>query len=652
MVHLARLQADVTTDERIERHLMRQRGAGSRTVNADFGFSFAGFSAPVSQEATPSNSRKEPPAKRRRTIGEDAHTQPQKAKTTALDRREHTKARQLKRRFVADIDEEATRQGRRMAEEGDDSFVAGVAAKRQAREDPDSAARAIQAGSLQAVEDPFEPKKATQAKAPRAPSRRKGGRRAKGDEIVEDTADGLAEVAKPIPEADQKSCPRRRATGKRKPGAMGTGHLEQTMKQHLQEAPSAPAVNPLSKIRKAAPIALQKQALEEDRHASAPEDETRESSESHDDRPNIKTRARRLYPASKAQGRDPMPEVHPGDESSNKAVVKAKIKGKIAAQQVATAEQTDASVESTQPGSDHVDAIQSEPSARLLRKKTKQIEKSPARASKRRHMPLLQDDDENVGGEPTSEKAPEKLEGKKKNVGKAVLNAIPSRLERRALQETDANRSPSPRKSAGKAAERAGDQPGESHTNVKRKRLTKEGDSGTSQKPQRKSRKLAVQRDEAPEAAGDPHAGPELKPEKGDDPHADADASPRKREDVSRPAMMAKARKAAQSTHPTATRPKRSAEEKSLQNAKKGIEGEGKDEDEDIDWLFTAPQTRPAGPVKLHAAEPPPALSRKTRLADIDLDELLANVAAFAQSGEVEPHSIRGGAGVRKHRRR
>ncbi|KAI7186651.1 hypothetical protein KC363_g6444 [Hortaea werneckii] len=55
--------ADTGAEDRLERHLMRQRGAGSRTVNANFGFE-VDFGAPSSSDPTPAE---QPPVKRRKT---------------------------------------------------------------------------------------------------------------------------------------------------------------------------------------------------------------------------------------------------------------------------------------------------------------------------------------------------------------------------------------------------------------------------------------------------------------------------------------------------------------------------------------------------------------------------------------------------------
>ncbi|KAM0691988.1 hypothetical protein Q7P36_008189 [Cladosporium allicinum] len=58
-------QGTPTRDSRIERHLMRQRGAGVRTITADFGFSFA---LPTTAPAFPEQPIVEHPTKRQRTV--------------------------------------------------------------------------------------------------------------------------------------------------------------------------------------------------------------------------------------------------------------------------------------------------------------------------------------------------------------------------------------------------------------------------------------------------------------------------------------------------------------------------------------------------------------------------------------------------------
>jgi hypothetical protein len=121
--------------QRIERHLMRQRGAGVRIVSANFGFDIG-----LSQQSTSiaSSVQEEDPAKRSRTHSDTdekilAHVGAQKAKGTTA------KTSKLKRRFEV-IEDEITRPAER---EGEDSFVAGAKRKSKKRKVASTAAQRV-----------------------------------------------------------------------------------------------------------------------------------------------------------------------------------------------------------------------------------------------------------------------------------------------------------------------------------------------------------------------------------------------------------------------------------------------------------------------------------------------------------------------------
>ena len=124
---------------------MRQRGAGyarqshccldaadltwsrARTVSSNFGFSFA-VSAPTSHDATPIP--EEPRAKRRKTILQTGPTAVGTRENESAAIHKSVKAPKSRRRLALDEDDDAM--GRRGAFNGDDSFLSGLQAKRKA----------------------------------------------------------------------------------------------------------------------------------------------------------------------------------------------------------------------------------------------------------------------------------------------------------------------------------------------------------------------------------------------------------------------------------------------------------------------------------------------------------------------------------------
>ena len=124
---------------------MRQRGAGyarqshccldaadltwsrARTVSSNFGFSFA-VSAPTSHDATPIP--EEPRAKRRKTVLQTGPTAIGTTDNETAAIYKSFKAPKSRRRLALDEDDNAV--GRRVAFNGDDSFLSGLQAKRKA----------------------------------------------------------------------------------------------------------------------------------------------------------------------------------------------------------------------------------------------------------------------------------------------------------------------------------------------------------------------------------------------------------------------------------------------------------------------------------------------------------------------------------------
>ncbi|KAI7489967.1 hypothetical protein KC351_g942 [Hortaea werneckii] len=124
--------ADTGAEDRLERHLMRQRGAGSRTVNANFGFE-VDFTAPSSSDPIPAE---QPPVKRRKTTarGDDDPVFTHADATTNLRDEEAEKpnknvkrATKSRRKLPVDEDDEAQRP---FTNHADDSFVAHTKSKK------------------------------------------------------------------------------------------------------------------------------------------------------------------------------------------------------------------------------------------------------------------------------------------------------------------------------------------------------------------------------------------------------------------------------------------------------------------------------------------------------------------------------------------
>ncbi|KAI7265010.1 hypothetical protein KC345_g8620 [Hortaea werneckii] len=124
--------ADTGAEDRLERHLMRQRGAGSRTVNANFGFE-VDFGAPSSSDPIPAE---QPPVKRRKTTarGDDepvftradcnANLRDGEAEQPTRNVKRATKSR---RKLPVDEDDEAQKP---FISHADDSFVAHTKSKK------------------------------------------------------------------------------------------------------------------------------------------------------------------------------------------------------------------------------------------------------------------------------------------------------------------------------------------------------------------------------------------------------------------------------------------------------------------------------------------------------------------------------------------
>ncbi|KAK5123380.1 hypothetical protein LTR85_002812 [Meristemomyces frigidus] len=169
---------------RVERHLMRQRGAGARPVNATFGFNIP-LDAPSSSDPTAID---EPPTKRRKTIvlehplgTETATGQEQHQDGSRKEQNKKTKGRP-RRKLPIDVDDAPQVIQRDV---GEDSFMATARTKR-------GRTKAKQSGPI-AVEEP------AKAEVVTVPVKGRPGRRAAVKPVAKVT-DALLEEATPIDE--------------------------------------------------------------------------------------------------------------------------------------------------------------------------------------------------------------------------------------------------------------------------------------------------------------------------------------------------------------------------------------------------------------------------------------------------------------------
>ncbi|KAK3702419.1 hypothetical protein LTR37_014885 [Vermiconidia calcicola] len=204
--------------QRVERHLMRQRGAGARTISANFGFSVA-FGAPPSNDAT--TVHEEPTTERRKTIRRDELLPTTERRRTILrnelesttERRktilrnellptvdiEHgsvlaTKTpKPVKKRRKLALDDEHNEPGQVQLRPAEDSFVTGLGNKKKA------------AHETQASEDSFVVGLATKKKA---------GKKGKAAATVQSGVKVEEVVAEPVAEGRPKRRAAAMAAGK------------------------------------------------------------------------------------------------------------------------------------------------------------------------------------------------------------------------------------------------------------------------------------------------------------------------------------------------------------------------------------------------------------------------------------------------------
>lgn len=584
MQALTEFATDTATDERIERHLMRQRGAGSRTVNIDFGFSFAGFSAPTSQEATPVVSSSEPPVKRRKTIAEEVgigkDAEHENGSVVATDRRAGTKAARAKRRFVVNHDDElaACRNASRAGDE--DSFVAGLGTKnrkeKRKEKTPDDPAPEVLESEASAPKRPA----ARLAKQATTKQKTQGkGRQAGGCEKKDGVAQaGGAEIAS---EVETTVKPGRRAHPKAVHAELGDLDLSSAL-QHIEvEALTRP--KPKARPRRKAVKEAADEMLREDECPAALAEEPQP--------PKRKTRLARQKPVHQM--------VEQAPEQRDDGIV-AEI-GNQAPKKVKDGLMSKPQKRSGKPSAPDLELTESSYPACVVDEPPDEIAVSVNRNRREPKECQVR----------STKKA--RTAAKSKIVKEVALERTAPKLERRPLQETDVNRSPSPRNSPEKPSQAASV---DRVDKGKRKQGEDSGGAVVAQRP-RKNRKLQLEVDER-RPSGEVVEAPFSVVEKSIRAEAAATTSS-KAPDTIKTARRegSKPLPALKQTNPT--------------QAPLILSRQQDCGDEDVDWLF-APLRASTKPAPRAALKFSTARS-KTKLADIDLDELISNVAAFAQSG-------------------
>ena len=557
--------ANLQADERIERHLMRQRGAGARAINADFGFSFAGFSAPNSQEATPTAAPSEPSSKRRKTVAEDEGLEQEATKTSALDRRGRTKAARTKRQFVMDADEQPAKSKSEESADREDSFVMRVGAKRRQGQ-PQHASKEVQEENPAQEASEIVPK----AKPTRSKNTVNRGKKAKeaqdADVMVANTDQEHAELSERAPKR------RKRAAARKGVSATARDDRDDRTAADDKEVPDdSPARITKSKARSRKAAGKEKAAEE------AVQVEKNYCDEPSKSEPEVTPKkSRRTRKATRNED---------GDEYESK----------------------------------------------------KAQEEKPSR-------------DETANAQPTARHKTAKASTKSKAAKTRPLAATPPRLERRPLQEADANRSPSPRKSPQKDHGVSKLQTPPKVTNSKQKRNDVVETGAPGQDGPRKSRKLKVQRDEE-NAQGEENPSADASKCHPGKLEVEAISSVAAANDT-KPEQQGKEERAKSDRPEKTVKTSKASKPQAVQSLAQSVRGED-GEEEDVDWLFAASDARPkAVPTKPSAGKHAPPKQRP-KLADIDLDDLIANVALFAQAGGPQSHANAvGGRGLGSSTRR
>ena len=245
--------------------------------------------------------------------------------------------------------------------------------------------------------------------------------------------------------------------------------------------------------------------------------------------------------------------------------------------------------------------------------------------------------------------APVKKAGKtaRKQPGKkaAKLDFTPPRLSRRPLQETDPNQSPSPKKSPNKESDvKLGKQ--KANAGKKANEAFLENDAVVADQKHSKKRKIQLDEDVKSTVPGTTSANSNIVEEAEDKV---AERGPAISHDVSTvpetAPLVAPPKKA---TKPRTTRKKAeictdnvapdAVDTRPIAAKTQANSSQEKIEDEDVDWLLApaVPPTKPKTTTNKTGqviAKGRSDAGRKTKMADMDLDDLLASVATFAMGG-------------------
>ena len=548
------------------------------------------------------------------TVTEDVEREVKRLKSSALGRRGRTKTAKTKWRFVVAVDDEPKRPTPKDDVEGDDSFVASAGVRKRKRRDVEEQDRGTHDEKISVRHDDDTGQR-PQTMAKRGPGKSKGNKTAQNmTEVMmaaEDTE--VADVKPPI-ESKQKRKPKGRAPKKIEIEAT-TAVAEVAPEQRPEQAVSAihRAQRTQSRSRQTTNAGNK---FVPDLASYGPPEQMSQSV--HEMEPQQALKKSRPRPKAAVHGVEEPPSVAEHREGLKSL------------------------------GPENAVQLKSSPHASTKRTRAKkdlsaQDQKFSVPAPRKRAISVLNEDShaDHDGAAPT--KGMSRTVAKSNVETKGELASTPPHLAKRPLQQADANRSPSPRKSPEKPVNNPralGGAPGKGKMR-KRPEVTRHKDPA--EKVPRKGRKLRMDRNAE---------------------EAEAEAVLEVEKHLSRPEgqqtplavpsqQLAETQKSSEAQSSTKAQPATTSRKSSQLRAKAKAADEDENE-EDVDWLFAAPERKNKATVPTPAPTKASTTSRKTKLADIDLDDLIANVAAFAQSGKPENVSLSKvtGGHRRKPRRR